>query len=681
MTWIGLFFEENVWKWVDHSVYDWSNWEPYSELQTGNCVFVTLAEEYHWEKTGCEENKPFFCELQQGTCNFRMYPNSSLSGTSILKRTESIGYCMSVCEEATEITCLSFEYSQYLGTCQLNDVNKWIKQSQYNVYDPTWSYYHRTCVHAMVWPANTTSSRDDNNSTSVDPSEKNSTTPDRDDVVGVMEPHHYVIYNTSKTWYEAQDVCNSKGGFLATVYDQATFPESGYIGQYMTLRMWIGLSRTPDRYWRWIGNSSLTWQNWKYQPKPTDRSEKCAMVILDDQAYWYPTVCQTKLWFICQFPADQCIYSKTPEAALLANNKLIYNDISVTECQDLCDNTTLFQCRSYEYFRYSGGICQLSEGNRWTLSSYYKTNLFGWDYYHKQCNFGGPLPEVPTTTTAMTTTTRLSPTTEEFTIVSKIFSETSTTTQPVTTTKQTPTTTKRSFTEIKDELVAMGDVIRKKRLLERRTSAVDNRPSATGAGVVATIILGSLIALVVVLDIGTIKATCEQHRRRKRTRLPARHAEENFAFEMDNTRKDSLLHDDEISDIVRVEREDDDSGGISITGNHIEIQMNNPGDAMDDSANGTHTRSMESDECGFWSSPVRTYGERFGHIGTQTTQQELDKARELWLKYAGRPSSTKNIQKSKNIETQTIICSFDAKSPVDGDYNQDSSYITEETQF
>ncbi|OWF50971.1 hypothetical protein KP79_PYT17307 [Mizuhopecten yessoensis] len=362
-----------------------------------------------------------------------MYPNSSLSGNSILKRTESIGYCLSVCEEATEITCLSFEYSQYLGTCQLNDVNRWIKEDSYSVYDPTWSYYHRTCVQATIWPANTTTPSDDSNSTSVNPSQQeNSTTTDVDDgLSGVLEPHHYVIYNTSLSWYAAQDVCKNEGGFLATVYDQATLPETGYIGHHVTKTMWIGLARTPDRYWRWVGNTSLTWKNWKYQPKPTDRSEKCAMVILDDNAYWYPTVCQTKLWFICQFPAEKCIYSKTPEAALLANNNRMYNGISLSDCQQLCDNTTEFQCRSYEYFRYSGGICQLSEGNKWTLASYYKTDLFGWDYYHKQCNFGElsrktcsckkdnsfnlrferPLPEIPTTTTTTSTTTTTIPTT------------------------------------------------------------------------------------------------------------------------------------------------------------------------------------------------------------------------------------------------------------------------------
>ncbi|XP_033756255.1 uncharacterized protein LOC117338999 [Pecten maximus] len=645
MTWIGLFFEDNVWKWVDNSVYDWSNWKPNSE-ESQNCVSVTLTNDFHWEKAKCEEPRSFFCELHQGRCNFRMYPNSSLSGKSILKRTQSIGYCMSVCVDATEITCLSFEYSRYLGTCKLNNVNKWIKQDSYQGHDPTWSYYHRTCVHGIS---------------------------------GVMDPHHYVIYNTSKNWYEAQDMCKSEGGFLATVYDEATFPESGYIGQYMTKTMWIGLSRTPERYWRWVGNTSLTWQNWKYQPKPTDRSEKCTMVILDDHAYWYPTVCQTNLWFICQFPADECIYQKTSEAAVLANNKRIYYDISVSECQELCDNTTEFQCRSYEYFRYSGGICQLSEGNRWTLAAYYKTDLFGWDYYHKQCNFGGPLPEVHTTTTVTTTTTTPKPTTEELLTTT----EPPTTVKHTTTTEEPSSTTKPTFDDIKNELVAMGDKIREKRLRERRTSAVDNRPSATGAGVVATIILGSIIALVVVLDIGTIKATCEQHRRRKKTRHPGRHAEENYAFEMDNHRKDSLLEDDEVSDIVRVEREDDDSrGGISITGNHIEIQMNNPDDTLEDSTNESCTRSINSDDIGFWSSPVRTYhGERFGHIGTQTTQQELDDARKLWIKYRGIPTFNKNLLKSKNIETQTVICSFDVESSVDGDSDQGSPYITEETQF
>lgn len=199
----------------------------------------------------------------------------------------------------------------------------------------------------------------------------------------------------------------------------------------------------------------------------------------------------------------------------------------------------------------------------------------------------------------------------------------------------------------------MGNEIRLKRLKERRTSAVDNRPSATGAGVVATIILGSLIALVVFLDIGTIKATCDQHRRhRKRKRRPRPVVMDtdttDFSFQMENYRKDSLLDDDDASDIIRVEREiEADSTGIGLSCNHVEIEMHNP----EDSGNG-------SSETAIRLLPVRiNTGNNVRHVRTQTEESLLERSAELWEQYRSSPT-TRRLQlsrnpKSKSIETQT----------------------------
>lgn len=116
-----------------------------------------------------------------------------------------------------------------------------------------------------------------------------------------------------------------------------------------------------------------------------------------------------------------------------------------------------------------------------------------------------------------------------------IYFTDATTTQSSTQTPTEPPTTEhiKTFEEIKEDLVSFGEKIKRKRDLEKKTSVYDSRPSATSVGVVAIVILSSILGGVVLLDIGTIGAHCKYMKnpnvgRKKNMRKSKKNGNTNF---------------------------------------------------------------------------------------------------------------------------------------------------------
>lgn len=81
---------------------------------------------------------------------------------------------------------------------------------------------------------------------------------------------------------------------------------------------------------------------------------------------------------------------------------------------------------------------------------------------------------------------------------------------------QSQTTTETTFEVIQRELVEMGAKIREKKRQASKQSVIDTRPSATSVGVVAVVIIVSMVGGVVLLDIGTLHLHCQHFARRKK---------------------------------------------------------------------------------------------------------------------------------------------------------------------
>ena len=89
---------------------------------------------------------------------------------------------------------------------------------------------------------------------------------------GTYNNSHYYISNGIDTWQNAQLVCNSLGGNLATISDQQ---ENNFINNFSNyygfpIGLWIGFYQNPNSTnyfepsggWEWINGDSINYTNW-----------------------------------------------------------------------------------------------------------------------------------------------------------------------------------------------------------------------------------------------------------------------------------------------------------------------------------------------------------------------------------------------------------------------------------
>lgn len=84
---------------------------------------------------------------------------------------------------------------------------------------------------------------------------------------------------------------------------------------------------------------------------------------------------------------DICRYQKEVSSVIVAHNKLVLANTTLSECYHVCNSSTQVTCRSFEY-NAENQVCQISDVNRWTESQYFLQDVPAWDYYHRKCYFG-----------------------------------------------------------------------------------------------------------------------------------------------------------------------------------------------------------------------------------------------------------------------------------------------------
>ncbi|XP_061195950.1 uncharacterized protein LOC133204222 [Saccostrea echinata] len=468
------------------------------------CGAITLNANRTSSQYNCLQELPFLCQYQTGQCQYRIYEQTSIRGNNIFTKTAiTWQHCHDLCETVTEFICRSFEYNPVSQYCQLSETNRWQKANQFAFNVRSWDYYHKTCITALL-KSNFLEYSSTLSILSTMPSTSStvsivSTTQKIPVASQVLQPLRVLMFENPLSWSKANEFCKSKGGTLAVLNDKSIIPEANLTSTENSQTVWVGLSQEEYMDWKWVNGDSLAETNWKYEPNRYDRSKKCASVTLKHPYWWYEGMCTESKPFICQFEEDTCRYQKEMASVMVAHNRLILINSSLSECYHVCNSSMQFSCRSFEY-NLKNRTCQLSDVNRWTESHYFLQDIPGWDYYHRKCYYG--IDDYPFTSTS---------TTEDYTTEST-SQETIPSTQP--------TTTEASFDVLKRELEEIGDKIREKKRKASRTSVKDTRPSATSVGVVGIIIIVSMVGGIVILDLGTLHMHCKHFSGRRGKKGP-----------------------------------------------------------------------------------------------------------------------------------------------------------------
>lgn len=84
--------------------------------------------------------------------------------------------------------------------------------------------------------------------------------PEEGSVFNPENGHYYKVYDDWKSWYDAKEICEQKGGHLATITSES---EQAFIeSNKLTGMRWIGLHLDDSNTWAWVTGESYDYSNW-----------------------------------------------------------------------------------------------------------------------------------------------------------------------------------------------------------------------------------------------------------------------------------------------------------------------------------------------------------------------------------------------------------------------------------
>jgi len=114
----------------------------------------------------------------------------------------------------------------------------------------------------------------------------------------------YTFHDTRKTWQDAENDCQSRGGHLATICDNDTLMK---VSGLVTANFWIGLhDPSSSNTWEWASGNACTYRNW-YTNEPNGDTEDCVMQYYTTAAYnnkWNDATCSGTRSYVCETAAD-----------------------------------------------------------------------------------------------------------------------------------------------------------------------------------------------------------------------------------------------------------------------------------------------------------------------------------------------------------------------------------------
>lgn len=120
--------------------------------------------------------------------------------------------------------------------------------------------------------------------------------------MGSLNGHQYYCSTSTATWSQAKQVCESKGGYLASIN---SYEENEYLANILTLQSaWIGLSDVQSEGWfKWCSDEPLNYTNW-YPGQPNDYNGSQDYVEMLNDGQWNDQYNHYSLEYIMELPCN-----------------------------------------------------------------------------------------------------------------------------------------------------------------------------------------------------------------------------------------------------------------------------------------------------------------------------------------------------------------------------------------
>merc|ERR1712227_275795 len=112
-----------------------------------------------------------------------------------------------------------------------------------------------------------------------------------------LGPSCYLFSPYPMTWFQAEQFCHSKGGYLAEIQSAE---ETNLVGSVLNQESdyWMGLNDLASPgHWSWQHSfQPMTWSNWENgQPDNADGSERCVEIVGMGHGWrWYDADCNSQ---------------------------------------------------------------------------------------------------------------------------------------------------------------------------------------------------------------------------------------------------------------------------------------------------------------------------------------------------------------------------------------------------
>ncbi|MFX0185840.1 MAG: C-type lectin domain-containing protein [Candidatus Hodarchaeota archaeon] len=113
--------------------------------------------------------------------------------------------------------------------------------------------------------------------------------------------HLYQLIPIFKTWPEARDSCEARGGHLVTINDTNENDFVSYLAGWNTI--WIGLTdERTEGSWQWVTNENVNYANWfSGEPTDFDDGEDYAEMLGDGSWNDVPNAHSEGKYYVCEW--------------------------------------------------------------------------------------------------------------------------------------------------------------------------------------------------------------------------------------------------------------------------------------------------------------------------------------------------------------------------------------------
>ena len=339
--WIGLsdLEDEGIWKWIDGNYAAYTNWqsdEPNNDYATEEYIAINKASGQWYDLKGYSyfyRSVGFICkkkiELTPSetiNCNGHRYEyyNNNMTWNQAYKYCEKLGghlVTITSKEENELIENLTNGYSGrvWIGSTKLNSTWYWINGEtfSYTNWSPGEPNNTNGIEDAIVFYVSGDNTGKWNDNAMLDTNVEGFIC-EYDDIVDAENyspvtsvesgGYRYELYDYNVDWQTAKKICEKKGGFLATIYDEsenaviANLIKNGTKNEY-----WIGLADLEDEgNWRWIDGNYAAYTNWLLGDPNNEFSIEEYTAISKDSGKWYDlkgySYYYRSVGFICKTP-------------------------------------------------------------------------------------------------------------------------------------------------------------------------------------------------------------------------------------------------------------------------------------------------------------------------------------------------------------------------------------------